>query len=403
MKTLVLNVLFFLILLSGRSLQAQAFTNFTTSNGLPSNNVLGVAVDTDNNKWFATQAGVAKYDGSSWAVFTTADGIIDNYITCIAVDISNNVWVGTDYGVSKYDGTHWTSYNTTNGLVNNMVNYISGDYDGSVWFGTGSGLSNLRGTVWTNYTTAQGLANDMVSFIAVDKAGYKWFGTWLGGLSEFDGTTFKTYTTADSLKDNNVYSIAIDANRNKWIGFYNGITKLDSLDNWVKNYDSADGLLYNAVKDLDTDTKGNLWVGMYDDYTQDGGISRFNGSSWLNFKVADGLVNANVNRIAVDKSNLVWIATGNGVSRFNDVNAGIKQDSKSLFSLYPNPVHNSLNFTLEAAPAMMTITDITGNVLFKQSTAVKSGSINVSQLNAGIYFLQVIGSDKGLVRKFIVK
>ena len=93
-------------------LAAQEFTNYDISNsGLPDNYINGgVAIDQDNNKWFGTGAGVAKFDDVTWTVYTTNEGIIDDYITCIAVDANNNIWIGTDLGASKFDGTSWTSY-----------------------------------------------------------------------------------------------------------------------------------------------------------------------------------------------------------------------------------------------------------------------------------------------------
>lgn len=84
---------------------AQTFTNYTTNEGLPDNNVNGVAIDTSDVKWFGTQAGVAKFNDTTFTVYTTANGLIDNYINCIAADKNNNVWAGTDYGVSRFDGS----------------------------------------------------------------------------------------------------------------------------------------------------------------------------------------------------------------------------------------------------------------------------------------------------------
>ena len=113
-KIIIIGILFF----STNLLVAQEFTNYTTSNsGLPDNYINGgVAIDQNNDKWFGTGAGVAKFDDDSWTVYTTADGLTDDYTTCISVDVNNNIWVGTDLGANKFDGTSWTSYTSADGF-----------------------------------------------------------------------------------------------------------------------------------------------------------------------------------------------------------------------------------------------------------------------------------------------
>ena len=101
--------------------QIMTITSYTTANGLPDNNVLDVAVDGNNTKWFATQGGVCRYNDTSWTTFTTANGLIDNFINCIAADHYNNIWVGTDFGISKWNGSTWTSYTAANGLVLSLI------------------------------------------------------------------------------------------------------------------------------------------------------------------------------------------------------------------------------------------------------------------------------------------
>jgi len=98
---------------------AQTITNYTTTDGLPSNNVLCLSTDVSNNIWFGTQAGVAKYDGSNWTVYntTTDSAIPQNTITAIlAARKDNKIWIGTDNGAAMYDGAKWTKYTTTDGL-----------------------------------------------------------------------------------------------------------------------------------------------------------------------------------------------------------------------------------------------------------------------------------------------
>jgi ligand-binding sensor domain-containing protein len=383
-------------------IHAQTFTNYTTVDGLPDNNVYGVAIDSHNIKWFGTQAGVARFNDTVFKVYTTADGLIDNYINCIAIDKYDIIWVGTDVGVGKLDGTQWTSYTTANGLINNMISYIAGDPDGSVWIGTNGGLSRYDGSVWTNYTTTNGLPNNMVSYISIDKEGNKWIGTWIGGLTKFDGTTFTTFTTEDSLADNNITAIAIDDNRNKWIGTYYGISVLDSLDKWTVDYTANSGLYNDFVKDLCFDSKGNLWTGMYADYLQDGGITKFSNPAWVSYTVTNGLVDKFVRRLAVDKKDNVWIATGNGVSKLTLPNTGIENVSNGSMKIYPNPAKDFLHIDQVNHPVQLGIYDITGNKLISQKLSGQSNVADIRTLSPGVYILKIEEEGQVVTRKVIV-
>ena len=70
-------------------------TNFTTKDGLPSNEVYAVFQDSKGYIWIGTDKGVAKYDGYTFETFTTQDGLTDNTIFNFAEDSKGNIWVTT--------------------------------------------------------------------------------------------------------------------------------------------------------------------------------------------------------------------------------------------------------------------------------------------------------------------
>jgi hypothetical protein len=83
MKKLFVTVICLLLLGSLNDLKAQFIQThyFTGNSTLQSDYVVGgVAVDTNNNKWFGTDQGVAKFDGATWTAFTIADGLPSNII-----------------------------------------------------------------------------------------------------------------------------------------------------------------------------------------------------------------------------------------------------------------------------------------------------------------------------------
>lgn len=79
---------------------------YTVKDGLPSNRITAVAVDGRWNIWVGTaDRGAARYDGSNWISIGQPQGLGGRSVFTIAVDLSNNKWFGTDAGVFKYDGS----------------------------------------------------------------------------------------------------------------------------------------------------------------------------------------------------------------------------------------------------------------------------------------------------------
>lgn len=397
-----LSIACFFLVLAG-ILNAQSFYNYTTANGLPDNNVNGVAVDHNNAVWFATQTGAARFDGANWTNFTTSDGLIDNYLNCIGVDANNHVWVGTDIGLSMYDGTQWTSYTMANGMANSTISYIAGDNAGNVWFGTYGGLSKFSNGTFVNYTSANGLSSEMISCIAAEDNGDVWIGTWLGGLMKFNGTSFTIFNIGNGLPDNNISSIAIDGDGNKYIGTYFGIGLMNNTNTYITTITSANGLMNDYVKDLAFDRYKNLWVGIYADYLQEGGVSVFDQSSWHTASVGEGLVNVMVKRLAVYMNNHVWVATGNGVSEFIPSTTGIKEPVISTLKLYPNPASGSTTLSGFAGEARVRICNSAGVELFNELIGTPEFTLDTRAYAPGMYVVNVTETGITRTQKLLVK
>jgi len=83
-----------LFLLAGFNLSAQNpfVTHITTSGGLPSNNVYKVFQDRDKFLWIATDAGVARFDGTNFTYFRKQDGLSSNDVFNIEQDSFGRIW-----------------------------------------------------------------------------------------------------------------------------------------------------------------------------------------------------------------------------------------------------------------------------------------------------------------------
>ncbi len=82
-----------------------------------------------------------------------------------------------------------------------------------------------------------------------------------------------------------------------------------------RNYTIADGLISDNINDVCEDSLGFIWIATSD------GLSRFDSQEFVNYTTADGLASNNLSCILADRSlpGVVWIGTDrNGVVRFSN-------------------------------------------------------------------------------------
>ena len=77
--------------------------------GEPVCGVYSIHVEENGNVWLATAGlGLGFFDGISWKMYTTEDGLCSNWIYTVFIDSNDNLWRGTDVGISvlkRNDGT----------------------------------------------------------------------------------------------------------------------------------------------------------------------------------------------------------------------------------------------------------------------------------------------------------
>jgi len=81
----------------------------------------------------------------------------------------------------------------------------------------------------------------------------------------------------------------------------------------IRHYDVSDGLAHSHVTAMHQDAKGYLWLATWE------GLSRFDGYRFTNYGPRDGLGDPIINDIAEDRQGRLWVATnGGGVARLID-------------------------------------------------------------------------------------
>ena len=382
---------------------AQTFTTWTASDGLPSSNLRDVAVAADGSIWLATQLGVARFDGSTFTTHNTTShpGLADNSIEAIAVMANGDVWAGTDVGVSVFNGASYTTYTTADGLSDNQVNNIKQAPNGDVWIGTINGVTRYSGGTFTAFGSPN-IPFGGVEYIAFAANNDVWLGGGLGGVIIYNGSTFSLLTTANGLVSNKIRSIAFDAGQYKWIGTAKGISGFDDSNIHITDHTrpfilpAPDTL--NPVTDLAIDGQGVLWAAVYVDYlVTEGGVSAYDGANWHQYETVDGLAGPNVRRLAIDDNDDVWVTTSTGLTRISGFHVAIEEQvADASFTVFPNPATDQVTIQLTSAPSgseVIRILDARGRMV-RTERIIGRSTIDISTLDAGIYFVNVGSASK---------
>jgi len=263
--------------------------------------------------WFGGYNGLVRYDGATWRWFTTADGLPSGYrVSSIMEDRAGRIWIGTyDSGIGTYDGSAWHWTTTANGLSDNRVYGLLQDHTGDIWVATLSGLCRLRGTTWLIYTTSSGLSSNAINSITEDRDGHLWCTHShlnRAAVSFYNGSAWRPF----GLTGEYVGTCMADRDGSVWFGSYDhGVFRWDG-STW-RNYTVSDGLASNEIRRIMQDRAGNIWFA-----TRTGGVSRYDGFSWRAFTTASGLGSTIITDMLHDPFGNLWCATrGGGVSRYD--------------------------------------------------------------------------------------
>ncbi len=283
-------------------------------------NVKTILTDGDVT-WVGTSGGVLRYDTQqdSYKLYDNRTGLLANGIFHIS-RLNGKLFVGTYGGglsiLNEEDET-WKTYNIPDGLGDGFIYDVLELENGDVWIATWSGVNRVRGgnlddrTKWDLYTVANtngGLPNDWVYALRAGADGVVWLATE-GGLSHFIDGEWTSWGHAEGLGA--PYELVRDQ-----IEFltdpaqYSEHHARQKVEMGLENVDIA--FNPNYIVALEVSRDGNVWAG-----TWGGGLSRFDGSSWKVYTVADGLPGNHVFMLHEDDDGILWIGTSNGLARMD--------------------------------------------------------------------------------------
>jgi signal transduction histidine kinase/ligand-binding sensor domain-containing protein/DNA-binding response OmpR family regulator len=335
------------------------FARIDMSKGLSHHTVNDIFRDKNGFVWFATSAGLNRYDGYTIRTFRNVPGdttsILVDDLSRIFEGPDDKLWIFTHSGNTVYDPKEETFYRNTNVLCSQLH-----------------------------------VSPGVIKTIFKDSRGRFWFIHYDQGVFIFDPSTEKTVrlsftpSVKGSLASNSISAISQDKSGDVWLFHHNGILeKINQRSlNSVEQIKVINELFHGQVSDYDflIDTDNDMWI--FNDENQ--GCFYFNpGTKRVkNFTTAtDVRLSSNlVNKIVQDSRKRIWIATENG---------GVNIIDKTNFSV---------TYLFSEAGNPQSLAENTAQAMYKDAEGiiwVGSYKNGVSYYHPDIFRFDAYSSDHG--------
>jgi ligand-binding sensor domain-containing protein len=294
------------------------FEQIGAAEGLPQLHITDIAQDRHGFMWFATEEGLARYDGNEMKVFRR-DGrpgsLVDAFVTEVEVDAGGALWAGTSGGaICRLDeaSQSFTCKRWSQGSITSMLAVP----DGTVFAGDDEG--HLFHIVSRGEPTTQSVADKEVPVTAIARAqsGELWLGLAGQGLGLLRPGASKPEVyrhspdRADSLVSDNVQVVLVDGDGAIWVGTDRGLDRMIGPDRFEhRRADPANSrsLSNDVVQSLLSDSTKTLWIGTAN------GLNRMTSSGEFAVYRSDAsptsLSSPGVTSAYQDRAGVLWFGT----------------------------------------------------------------------------------------------
>jgi ligand-binding sensor domain-containing protein len=276
------------------------------ADGLSGDPVRHLVVDKDGSLWIATPGGLNHLNGGKIEAYSTKDGLPSNDVINMYLDTYDTLWVQTQSSaIVRRIGGRFEPW-PIQGISEPTIDMLE-DRDGNIWLASATkGLLRINGKQVSRFTTKDGLSSDVASCLYEDHDGNLWVGTNEGGLDRFHDGSFTTYAKEEGLSANQTYAVIEDHAGDIWVTTVDGLNRLHGHQ--VRVFTTADGLPTSSTWSLWEDHEQHLWVG-----TSNGGLVQMDHERFVQAPVAhEDIPPYMIGGILQDSTNQFWFSTRNG-------------------------------------------------------------------------------------------
>ena len=393
-------------------------------------------------------------DYSTSATFDAAGNIV---VTGYVNHFGSN---GDDVGVAKWStsGTLIWSYvyNNTSSNGEDRALAVASDISGNIYVTGSSYITSARSMLtlklnsagvnqWTKIVPHVDPGSDEKGCsVAADAAGNCYAtgsaGDWITVKYDPTGTVLWTnHYTLNGLNGDNIKKVMLDKNNNVMVAgdaFVSGgghfsdlvVNQLSNSTGSMMWSVSIDNGGIDSFTDARLDSDGNIYVGGYFEGPLASDMSAMIlssvGTMLWNSTYTNPLHAAGGDRpyqVAVDKNHNFYLAgvsetRGTGSTdavdvvtlKYNALVTGINEQTLNHvnLSVYPNPAKDHLTVVLSESAFLgstITVSNMTGQVVGKQTLDSFSQNINLTGLSKGVYLLRIVNNNSVATGKFVIE
>ena len=166
--------------------------------------IYDLCVDRDGSVWFSSDQGLRQLRDGKLRVYTTSDGLPSNGISGIAKSQDGTLWIATTKGLARFQAGRFTAYTTWDGGPAVGLNTIADGKDGSVWIGTTNGrVGRWQDGRITTWWDGKATRDSRVESLREDVDGNLWIAFENVGVARMNGRKLEIFTKSDGLPSNN--------------------------------------------------------------------------------------------------------------------------------------------------------------------------------------------------------
>ncbi len=298
-----------------------------------------MAEDEDSALWVSSDNGIYKIKNEKILHLTVKDGLISNEIRDLLIDSDNNLWYASERkGCGKYFNGKFYNLTAETGMTNTAVLSLFEDKEKDIWIGGRNGATMINPRIpFIQFENLTPYKNEIVLGITEDRNGHLWFCTYGAGISEYDGKSFKNYNKNNGAIDNHFFDAETDTKGNLWLATANSGILIYNGKNFkqIKSVGNKD--ITSRVLTIFRDSKSYLWFG-----TNGEGVILFNGKKLMRF---NELKAKNVLAINEDNKGNIWFGTlnegiykydGKKLNRIDKVNSIVPGEIRAIANIKGN-------------------------------------------------------------------
>lgn len=294
------------------------WTYIGAEDGLNVNGVRDLEVSGDRSTvWLATPDGLFSFANGDVAQYTTENSPLNaNRIDALALDGSGAVWFTGGDTLYRMRNDEWEVYSAsdaTGSFPNGRLVGLDVSPNGTLWLGSDQSQicrfdPGVKGCV-SFYNGDDGMATAPLTSLTIGSDSGVYYTTAGGGISILEDDSWRQLLIEnEAVPGNAIRDLALDANGGVWVASLGGVGRIDAAGTRdPQQYTPANSPLPSVDVRVVLPSGDGIWVGTE-------GVSYFDGASWVTYGPEDGLAGSNVQAIAADSQNRIWIGTTGGLS-----------------------------------------------------------------------------------------